>query len=691
MSVSWPQLLPAVVVAVAVFLVPGAVLLRSAGIGWLTSVLAAPVASTAVIVAAGVAMRAVGVSWTATTGVGAVLVVVAAGLLATRAIRLRWPRAAVRPTAGAAPLRTVFAVGVVSLAAAYLVLAGGADSPMAIPQMPDVVFHLGAVEWMVRHGSASALDVYQYAQLDGPLSYPGVFHAVTAATAAWTGLPVIATWHAMLIVVVGLVWPFGVMLLARVVLGSGNGILVAGGLLTLVFSSFPTRFLAWGPLWSNLLANALLPAVLAGALCAVAPSSMLADRAFASGRIRAVAYAALGVLVLLGTQPNAVASGAIMGGSMVAGALPLWRRALARRWASWWVRLPWFLLGVAAAVVVSTRFIPAKMYSINSHVKTTLEAAGTEAATLFSGSGLETGSVLVLVLLGAASLAWKRTRRWPVVSLALFLVIFLALYAVNDATVRKVTWLWWNDRYRVHAALVLPAVLSATAGAAAISGWLARGRPNLERARSGLIAAVAVVLVVALRGGVPAHRDVLTATYREESPEYSWVLPQEYDALAQLAGFVPDGSIVAANPYSGGMFFYVAGGAGVLFPTENSLQLPDRRLLGTSIQSVQSLPQVCAAALRQRVDFVLTGGDMHIWGVLDHTAEYAGVDATAYDPNFQAVAQAGPYTLRRVPACTPGTEADSFVGPVSGEPSLTPTQVASGGVGPASLPSTAAR
>ena len=691
MSVSWPQLLPAVVVAVAVLLVPGAVLLRSAGIGWLTSVLAAPVVSTAVIVAAWVVMRAVGVSWTAATGVGAVLVVIAAGLLATRAIRLRWPRAAVRPTAGIAPLRTVFAVGVVSLAAAYLVLAGGADSPMAIPQMPDVVFHLGAVEWMVRHGSASALDVYQYAQLDGPLSYPGVFHAVTAATAAWTGLPVIATWHAMLIVVVGLVWPFGVMLLARVVLGRGNGILVAGGLLTLVFSSFPTRFLAWGPLWSNLLANALLPAVLAGAMCAVAPSSMLADRAFASGRIRAVAYAALGVLVLLGTQPNAVASGVVVGCAIVAGALPHWRVALDRRWAERWVRLPWFLVGVGLATALSIVVIPAKMFAINAHVRASWAVAGAEAATLFDGNWLQAGVVLALVVMGAVRLARDRRRRWAVASLAAFVVIFLALYAVNGPIVRLITWLWWNDHYRVQAVLVLPAVLCATAGAVAIGDWLARRRPDPARVRQGLIALVAVTVVVALRGGIPVHRDLLDGTYREESPEYSWVLPQEYAALAQLAGFVPAGAVVAANPYRGGMFLYVAGGVEVLYPTENSLQLPDRRLLGTSIQGIENVPAVCAAARRQRVDYVLTGGDMHIWGVLDHTAEYAGVDATANTPAFEAVAHAGPYTLRRVPTCTAGTGSGGFVGPVTVAPLPHVSQAPSGGFGPASLPSTAAR
>jgi hypothetical protein len=170
---------------------------------------------------------------------------------------------------------------------------------------------------------------------------------------------------------------------------------------------------------------------------------------------------------------------------------------------------------------------------------------------------------------------------------------------------------------------------------------------------------------------------VVGKTYREEGPDYSWVTPQEYAALPQLSGFVPAGSVVAANPYRGGMFFYVASGVEVFYPTENSLMLPDRRLIGTSLTLVESLPAVCSAAARHRVEYVLTGGSMHIWGVLDHTAEYAGVDAVADNPRFEVVAQSGPYTLRRVPKCTPespttpGMPGGGLVGPqVSARPRL---------------------
>lgn len=675
MSVSWPQLLPAVLLAVAVLVGPGALILRATGLGWLTAVLAAPAVSVGVIVVAGLAVDLVGATWTPVTGILSVALVITlglgGGLAVARAARARQPAAESPPPSEAAPLRATVLVAAVCLAAAYLVLAGAAASPLAIPQMPDVVFHLGAVEWMVRHGSASVLDVYQYAQLDGPLAYPGGFHAVVAALAPFTGLPVTATWHALLIVTVGVVWPFGVMLLARVVLGRGTGVLVAAGLLTLVFTSFPVRFLAWGPLWSNLLANALLPAVLAGAVCGVAPSALVAHRGFGASRVRAIAYAVLGLLVLLSTQPNAVATGTVLGCAVVASSLPHWRAMVGRRWADRWLRLPWFLALVAGVVVLSTRFIPPKMYLINAHVLAPWDLALAEWVAVFDGTWPQVWALLALLVVGAVRLGRDPARRWVTVSVLAFSVIFLALYAVNGPIVRQLTWLWWNDHYRVRAALVLPTLLCATAGTVAVGGWLARLLSAERRApwRESLAALVAAAVVAVLGGGIPTHRWVVDETYREDGPDYSWVTPQEYAALQQLSGFVPAGSVVAANPYRGGMFFYVASGVEVFYPTENSLMLPDRKLIGTSLTLVESLTAVCSAAARHRVDYVLTGGSMHIWGVLDHTAEYAGVDATARNPHFEVVAQSGPYTLRRVPECTPGAPSASgmpdgeFVGP----------------------------
>ena len=675
MSVSWPQLLPAVVLAVVALVLPGLVPLRALGVPRLAALLGAPAVSVLVLVLSGVCVRSLGLSWTAGIGLAATLVATGLAAAVARVIRRRWVPAAAGPgpaldggEVGAAVL-----VGIVGLAAAYLVLAGAAPSPLASPQMPDVVVHLGAVEWMVRHGSASLLDVVAYAQLDGALSYPGGFHAVAAAVCAWSGVPVTATWHALLVVVVGLVWPFGVMLVARVVFGRGAGVLVTAGLLTLVLSSFPVRFLAWGPLWSNLLANALLPAVLAAALCALAPIALIADRPFGPGRARALAYAAAGVLAIGVTQPNALASAAVLAVPAVGSALPHWRGSLARPWVDRVVRLPVVLLAVVVAILVIARIAPPKMYFVNAHVIATWHQALTESVTLFDGTAPENLLILALVLVGLGVLARDARRRWIVGGLLALLVIDLVLYAVNGPIVRQFTWLWWNDHVRVRAALVLPGLLAATAGALAaarlLDPVLARLRPGRPRARQAGAALVAALLVLAVRGGIPVHRGLVEGTYLEDGPEFSWVTPSEQAALRQLSGLVPPGSVVAANPYSGGMFFYVVAGVEVFFPTENSLQLPDRRLVGTSLHLVESLPAVCAAVRAHRVDFVLTGGDMHIWGVLDHTPEYAGVEATALNPRFEVVGTAGPYTLRRVPACRQAPAGSPLPGPGLSMPS----------------------
>ena len=89
----------------------------------------------------------------------------------------------------------------------------------------------------------------------------------------------------------------------------------------------------------------------------------------------------------------------------------------------------------------------------------------------------------------------------------------------------------------------------------------------------------------------------------------------------------------------------------MLFPTEKARDVPDRRLIGAILNRVQAMPDVCQAVRRQRVDFVLTGGDMHVWGRLDHAKDYAGIDAIATSADFPVVATAGPYTLRSVPSC----------------------------------------
>ena len=643
---TWPSLLPTILLATALLVAPGVLVLRAAGVRASMATLFAAPLSVALVVVAGLALALVGARWSLASGVAALglCTLLAVGVARFVASRTDGGTLDDQPL----PWTVAGAVALVGTASAWLTLAAAAERPASIPQMPDVVFHLGAPEWMVRHGSASLLDVTSYAQFDNPLSYPGGWHVLVAALAGWTGQPVVVVSHALLISVVGVVWPLSVIALARVVLGSGVGLALAAGLLAPLFSSFPWRFLAWGPLWPNLLSLSMFPAVTAVALCAVAPAELLADRPLPPARARLLAAVCLVVLAV--AQPNAVATGLVAAVCVSWWAIPVWRRGLTGRWRRRLVSRPALVLALVALVAAWTPVIPPNMFITNWQVQVGVGEALVSLVTPVDESPGSATLLGLLVLVGLVVLARSRPTRWVAAFFVVGAALFVALYGVNGGWIRLVTWLWWNDQVRLRAAIVLPALLAAVAATRWLGGVLARhtrGRPGTWTV------AIAAAVAVALGVGVPANAVAMRVTYHESSASWSWLRPGEQQALVELAAHVPAGAVVAANPWRGAMFLYPVSGVEMLYPTNYSLALPDRRLLGARIDRIQADPAVCAAAARQRLRFVVTGGDAHIWGYYENPA-YAGIDATVLNGTFTPVAAAGPYVLRAVPACVPG-------------------------------------
>lgn len=641
MGTTWPGLLPAILLAAGLLLLPGGLVLRALGLRGTDALLLAPTASIGVVVLAGTIVGGVGADWTLGTGLVALLLTTLAAMVLGAAVVRGRPRRR-------APLTWPVAVGigVVGTVLAWLVLARSVDAPASLPQMPDLVFHLGAPEWMVRHGSASILDVHRYAGFDGVLSYPGGLHVLLAVLAEWTGMPVIVVAHALLVVVMGWVWPLSAVALARVVLAPGRGVAVATGLLALLFSSFPFRFLAWGPLWPNLLSMALFPAVVAAALSAVAPRELLAGLPLPT--IASRWYAVPALLVLGACQPNAIVTGVVLAGALAWWAIPSWRRRRSGRWVRRLLSRPVFALALVAVVLGWRPFIPANMFVVNWQVSVGWGTALHDLGTFVDGS--PAGAVLLglLVLVGTVVLARARSTRWIVAFLLVLATLFTVLYAVNGEWIRRITWLWWNDQVRLRAMTVLPALLAAVAACRWIAGHVARWTRTDGKSRWTAVVAAAVAL--ALAGGLSTSGTALQVTYHETSSSWSWLRPSEQAALVELATHVPAGVVVAANPWRGGMFLYPLTGVELLYPTNFSLTLPDRRVLGTGLDRIATNPEVCAAARRQRVGYVITGGDSHLWGYYDNP-DYAGIDATVLNGAFTPIAAAGPYVLRAVPAC----------------------------------------
>ncbi len=647
METTWLGLAPAILLAVLLLLGPGVLVLRAAGFDARTAVLAAAPISQGLLVAAGLAVGLAGWSWTLPVGLGALAIATGAGVLLGRVVRRRSGVAAGEALSSGGWLRLALVLAA-CLAVVWITAATAIPSPATIPQMPDVVFHLGATEWMVRHGSASVLDVTRYAGTDA-LSYPGGLHPLLATVAGWTGLLPIVAAHAVLLATMGVIWPMGMMLLARVALGPAPAVIATAGVTSVLFTSFPYRFLAWGPLWANLFSFALFPAVAAIALCAVAPRPLLTAQLPVT-RGPAQVYAVLGLVVLAVCQPNSVASGLVLAAVLLWWAVPLWRARATRPWLRRLLTRPVLLLALIGLVLASRPLIPPVMFGTNAHVLVPPMQAVGDLVTLVDGTRGEAVLLFGLVLLGAVRLARHRRSRWIVAFLGAASVLFVACYGFMSPAVRTVTWLWWNDEVRLRAMTVPPAVLAATAGLAWLGSRFARwvGSSSLPRSRATVV--LTLIVVVAMRGGIPGHGDAIETTYTQSAPSWSWATPAEQAALRELASHVPAGAVVAANPWRGGMFLYVLADTEILYPTQYSLALPDRRIIGARLDRLQTDREVCAAVQRQRVGFVITGGESHIWGYYENV-NYAGIDATPLNGAFTVVAASGPYVLRAVPTC----------------------------------------
>lgn len=151
----WGDVLGGAFAALALIYIPGTVVAHCLGLSWRVAALLAPGLSIAALMVAGVLAGLFGVGFTIPWG-GLFLALVTAlmGGIGSRAARRRPASFHVWPG-----LPSLFAFTVLASAVATVVVVRGIPSPTDIAWLPDNSFHLGTVEWMRRHESASLLDI----------------------------------------------------------------------------------------------------------------------------------------------------------------------------------------------------------------------------------------------------------------------------------------------------------------------------------------------------------------------------------------------------------------------------------------------------------------------------------------------------------------------------------------------------
>ena len=661
-STTWLQAVPVVALAALLLVVPGALGARLTGLRWATSLGVGPLLGTTVIVGGGIVAALLGIPWGVGPLAASLAVVIAACAVVGFVLRSR-PEPTLGDHGDGSPWSLLVGLAL-ALLVSILVVVPETASPTAFPQSPDTIYHLGTIQWMLEGSTISSLDAGGFASLTGTGFYPAAFHGVAATVALLTGATPVVAASSVALALAGVVWPLGLLVVARRVLGSGWSTTVCAALASVAFAAFPFWLMGYGVLWPNLYGQALLPAALALLLAVV------------DGPVRArsllVGLAALpGVAV---AHPNAFISFVLIGTLVVVAALLRrgWSLRSTRRLASAGSVLAAVLvLGGLAAVWVPATLLSAGMRESNpSGPEMTVGEGVVDVVFLAPRELLPLWVAGGVVLAGLVVLVARRRHLWVVLAHLGVTALYLAITLLDNEVTRFLTWPWYNNSPRLGALMVLTAALLATAALTAAAAWLrdrlderlgdrqgASGAASSGRGLGRRAPAVAATTVVALAfaaatAGVDigASRHSLRE-YFSPPPEESWASESDLVALKALGAKVPPGAVVAANPWRGGSYLYLTSDRRMLFPTEKAWAPGDRELLGADLDRAAKDPEVCAAARRQNVQYVLVGGS----SMTDSRAQerrYAGVDHVGNaHSGFSLVDRAGDYALYRLDAC----------------------------------------
>ncbi|MDF1704585.1 MAG: hypothetical protein P1U38_07410 [Aeromicrobium sp.] len=645
------ELIVPVLVTLAVLAVPGLVMGAAVGArgAWLAAV-AAPLSLTAIGTAAVVASW-VGLTWS-------VLPVLLVGLVATavlaagrRVLTGAWGV----PQRGSDEVAPSPAWPVIGAVAAGAVLIGRRlvvvlQQPDAISQSYDNVFHLNAVGFIERTGSASPLTLGQMTT-EGSLGfYPSGWHALVSLVVDLTGVSIPVATNAAMIAVACVVWPLSVVLLTRTWFGTSTVATLAAGVFAGSIAAFPFVPLTYGVLYPLFLSGAVLPV-------AVAALARGAGVARVGPPVALAWILLLGVLPGLGiAHPSAVVATIVFSVPIVIG-------AIAVRFATASPRRRTLLVagGVLHLLVVAVALQLLRPPSTEIHWST-IESPQRAVRAVLDGSLFGTPAVYVVfaaALVGALFVLVSDRRVPHLVAGGLYVVsagLYVVVASIDSQVLRDVlTGSWYNNAPRLAALVPLTVIPFAAWGVARVVSLVAGLSVVRERVPTrgpvvvGLAALGTVALVGATLVGGPLR------PYTEQMQRNfalvgdAWFLtPDEVTLLERLPEHVPADEVVAGNPWTGAGMTYAIGDRKPLMP-HLLMEIDDEtEAINDGLSTATPGSAACRAVRDKHVGFVLDFGDLQINNAVE---DYPGLDDLADSDVVREVDRQGEAVLYEVVGC----------------------------------------
>jgi hypothetical protein len=654
---SWVDAVPAALVSVAWLLLPGLPSMHALGLRGLAAWAMAPVAGVALLGVTAIVAGKLGIAWSVGLAIG--ISVLAAAIVGGLAFWLRRRVSVVREADPRSVTWTAAASMVPAVVLGAITIVRGFGRPDNLSQTYDALFHYNAIALILDTRNGSSLTLSSFGATDTASTfYPAAWHDVTSlvVSTAGTSIPVAANLVSAAVAVV--LWPLCVLFLVRQIFGRSPAALAITGVLSVGFAAGPWALLGFGVLWPNALGLAMIPAGLA-VLLSIA--GLAKDDALGRGH----ALILLPVVIVGATLAH---PGAFF--SLIAlGVFPLGHGLLRRTLRLRREGRTWRGVGeVAAALLILggawywTATTPNPAFrSVREMHWAPFDTPGqaTREVLLNGTNGNDDLLILsIVVLIGVLGAALVAERRWLIPAHAVTGFLYVVAAASNVPQTRKFTGYWYNDSYRLAAVLPVTAVPLAVAGilllAKLITARVPAGESAWRRlAGSALVIAVvlAAVLAVGTRGmNNPDRAARLASHYLTPSPGDLLASPSQRSFLVRIKERIPEGSVVANNPWDGSGMLWALADRRTLVPHFTAPADADDTYLAYHLTDAASDPRVCGIARRLHVDYLLIG-DAQFWPWDDRRNDYPGFRDPQSKPGFQLVDSEGDRKLYQITAC----------------------------------------
>lgn len=585
-SAMWGLFVIAAIVGLGFLFLPGYLFLRAGRLPAWLSAACAPAVSAACYSVLCVVLGMLGVfcSW--------VLVFLPILILSAIAFAVSYGRMpkgkrfgfSMRETAGKGLLLTSCLYVVVGIAVACGVFLVQIGSPDAFIESWDNVHHLDAVRGFVDSGRWSSMGTSLYLGEDAAIDpfvegsfYPSAWHALAAMIASAIGVSAPFAVNATNFILIAVAFPIGVLAFLRMVFGDDVRMLAAGSLFVLANGSCPWMMLTWGPLYPNVMANCLLPGIMAAFI-------MLFSKGAPTGRRIAAGLAVFaGIVAFVFIQPNGVFSAVVLLAPYLV--VRMYQIGRDASWAK--TRGSGFARGFGIACAACTcavvvmfwygafnaPFMQAVVqyrWPYDSEVADALLDVVTQR---FHVVGLSVGCAAMLGV-GIVSAFARRRYRWLVASWLLASAIYVVCVSTDGFWHQFAAGFWYTDVPRVAAIAAMSSISLQALGLSEIA-TLAAKPFGQSSARSSKIAYALMAAIVA----VWVYAPVESTSFEEVGPrhfsngsaladqaihinkEYSFEDPRVYDVAEQefvrdALKTMPEGSLVINEPNDGSAYAY---------------------------------------------------------------------------------------------------------------------------------------